>query len=220
MNKNYIYSLLDEKSLGYKELMNVKTIDNKEKLVALQITNYLDVKAINTEALLNRKIYLRLGAAQKLNIAARKIRKIYPGYKLQIVYGYRLLSIQQKLFQEQKSKLSQQYTGEKLIEATHKYIAVPEIAGHPTGGAIDVQITNNNVPLDFGTKIWSFTNDYATFSPFISKQAWANRQLLRNALTQVGIAPFDGEWWHFSYGDKEWASYYNNLYAIYEQIQL
>jgi D-alanyl-D-alanine dipeptidase len=34
----------------------------------------------------------------------------------------------------------------------------------------------------------------------------------------VGFAPFDGEWWHFSYGDKEWAAYYNKPNAVYEQI--
>jgi D-alanyl-D-alanine dipeptidase len=33
-----------------------------------------------------------------------------------------------------------------------------------------------------------------------------------------GLAPFDGEWWHFSYGDREWAKYYEEeAAAIYDQ---
>jgi D-alanyl-D-alanine dipeptidase len=70
-----------------------------------------------------------------------------------------------------------------------------------------------------GTKIWQFDHDSYTFSPFVSKQAQINRQLLRKVMLEVGFAPFDGEWWHFSYGDKEWAKYYSQSYAIYEQIE-
>jgi D-alanyl-D-alanine dipeptidase len=69
-----------------------------------------------------------------------------------------------------------------------------------------------------GTPIWDFVSDSFTFSPFIDKEAWRNRQLLRRIMTAVGFAPFDGEWWHFSYGDKEWARYYAERAAIYEQV--
>jgi D-alanyl-D-alanine dipeptidase len=62
--------------------------------------------------------------------------------------------------------------------------------------------------------------DTFTFSPFISKEAWANRQLLRRVMIQAGFAPFDGEWWHFSYGDKEWARYYDKRAAMYDQLYL
>jgi D-alanyl-D-alanine dipeptidase len=57
-----------------------------------------------------------------------------------------------------------------------------------------------------------------TFSPFIGKEAWNNRQLLRYVMLSAGFAPFDGEWWHFSYGDREWAFYYKKPYAIYNQL--
>ncbi len=35
----------------------------------------------------------------------------------------------------------------------------------------------------------------------------------------AGFAPFDGEWWHFSFGDREWARFYGAENALYEQIQ-
>jgi len=35
-----------------------------------------------------------------------------------------------------------------------------------------------------------------------------------------GFTNYAGEWWHFSYGDKEWAKYYGEQAAIYEQVNL
>lgn len=32
-----------------------------------------------------------------------------------------------------------------------------------------------------------------------------NRFLLQDLMLLVGFAPYYGEWWHFSYGDREWA---------------
>jgi hypothetical protein len=37
-------------------------------------------------------------------------------------------------------------------------------------------------------------------------------------MTKEGFAPYDGEWWHFSYGDKEWAFYYKQDKALYNQV--
>ena len=33
-----------------------------------------------------------------------------------------------------------------------------------------------------------------------------------------GFAPFDGEWWHFSYGDREWAAFYGLSQTLYAHI--
>jgi D-alanyl-D-alanine dipeptidase len=138
---------------------------------------------------------------------------------LEVVYGYRSLSIQTKLFNENKERISATLSGNELLEATHNIIAVPEVSGHPTGGAVDIQITKAGKPLDFGTKIWEFNNNSFVFSPFISVEAKENRMLLRGLMMKAGFAPFDGEWWHFSYGDKEWARYYGKPHAIYDQVE-
>ena len=45
-----------------------------------------------------------------------------------------------------------------------------------------------------------------------------NRMLLRAVMMSAGFAPFVGEWWHFSYGDKEWAKYVGNEVAPYDQL--
>jgi hypothetical protein len=46
----------------------------------------------------------------------------------------------------------------------------------------------------------------------------ANRKMLRDAMMAEGFAPYDGEWWHFCYGDKEWAFYYKKDKALYNQV--
>ena len=42
--------------------------------------------------------------------------------------------------------------------------------------------------------------------------------MLREYMIKEGFAPYDGEWWHFSYGDKEWAFYYDKEKALYNQV--
>ncbi len=36
-------------------------------------------------------------------------------------------------------------------------------------------------------------------------------------MTAAEFAPFWGEWWHYSFGDCEWATYYEKPNAIYSQ---
>lgn len=44
------------------------------------------------------------------------------------------------------------------------------------------------------------------------------RGMLHDVMLMEGFAPFYGEWWHFSYGDREWAVFYDSLEAIYAPI--
>lgn len=103
----------------------------------------------------------------------------------------------------------------------HEKIAVPEVAGHPTGGAVDVTIYDmeNQKELDFGSKIHDFSSDICyTFYKNISDDEKENRMLLRHLMLNEGFAPYDGEWWHFSYGDREWAFYYKKRECLYNVI--
>jgi D-alanyl-D-alanine dipeptidase len=92
------------------------------------------------------------------------------------------------------------------------------VAGYPTGGAVAVDLLRAGEPVDLGTPVMRADRDSFTFSPFISPPAWEARQLLRRAMMAAGFAPYDGEWWHFSYGDKEWARFYRKPEALYDQV--
>ncbi len=207
--------------LKYADLINVPVRAITENLVVVQPRPNLRTRQIdkNMFGYTGVSIYVRTQVLKKLYQASKLLTELDSSLALEIVYGYRALSIQNKLFLKYKKKFSDKYVDTELIEAAHRLIAVPEVAGHPTGGAVDIQILKSGKPLNMGTKIWQFNKDAFTFSPFVSKQGQANRQLLRRTMMKVGFAPFDGEWWHFSYGDKEWAKYYKKPFALYEQIE-
>lgn len=221
MNKRAIYRSLEKTMLGYADLVGVPVRAVREPMVVIDQTERLQTRPVNGDMqdYTGKCIYVRQGVYERLLEAASILESIDPELCLQVVYGYRALSVQTRLYKQHEAALAAEFQGGELREAVHREIASPDIAGHPTGGAIDIQIVRNGQPLDMGTKIWEFCPDSFTFSPFVSTDATKNRLLLRDALMRVGFAPFDGEWWHFSYGDKEWARYYKRPYARYEQIE-
>ncbi|HSX00115.1 MAG TPA: M15 family metallopeptidase [Patescibacteria group bacterium] len=221
MKKKHIYSLLEEKMLSYADYVDMPVQASAEPLLPIPIDGFIAARQVDTAMIdyTGESIYLRRGVLERLQCAARMLADYDSTLQLEVVYGYRALSIQTRLFQDTIAKLQSRYTGEALRAAAHRFVAVPEAAGHPAGAAIDVQLIRNGQPLNFGTAMHEFTADTMTFSPFIDTDAWGNRQLLRQQLLAAGFAPFDGEWWHFSYGDKEWARYYNRGFAHYEQIE-
>jgi len=190
----------------YKDLININVNDNGEKLVKFQ--SYL----------------LRQTVVEKLKQIEIQLQSINPDYSIKILSGFRDMSKQIKMFKEQLSVISKNsfYSNSiDLYEKVHQYIAVPSVAGHPTGGAVDLLIIdkNTNKPIDFGSDYLDFNNPNIKFySKTISLVAKKNRTILRQIMTNNNFAPYDGEWWHFSYGDKEWAFYYKKPNAIYNQL--
>lgn len=167
------------------------------------------------------KLMLRSGVCERLVKAQEYLGQRKAGYKLVLVYAYRSPAIQKASFEKIKAELGYaNRTDEEALTKAHWFVAVPDVAGHPTGGAVDLLIVDeNNTPLDFGTPMHALERDSYVFSPFISMSAWGNRQLLRDVMMEAGFAPFDGEWWHFSYGDREWAAYYKQTEAVYGQVK-
>ena len=79
-----------------------------------------------------------------------------------------------------------------------------------------------NKMLDFGTQWKEFNAGKRNFtlSPEISVKAKNNRLLLKKIMEKVGFYQFPGEWWHFSFGDREWAAAHNKTKSLYQQIEL
>ena len=220
MNKQTVYRQLESKMLSYIDYANVPVEPIGEPLVPIRASRSLTARQIDSSMLpyTGETLYVRAGVLKRLKAAGKTLARYDPTLLLEVVYGYRALEIQTGLFEKYKTKLQNRYSGGELLAAVHRLVAVPEVAGHPAGAAVDIQILQAGKPIDFGTEIHQFVPDSFTFSPFVSSEAWRNRQLLRRAMMLAGFAPFDGEWWHFSYGDKEWARYYNQRAALYEQI--
>lgn len=221
MDKEQTYQRLREQMLDYPDYVNKFVVDSGEPLVPILDTSNLKAVQYRTEMLpyTGNQVYVRRSVARKLGVAAALLAIKDYDLQLEVCYGYRSLEIQRTNFQKQKALLADTYQGEELLAATHRLVAMPEVAGHPAGAAVDIRVLNSGEPLDFGTEIWEFVPDSYTFSPFINDEAKRNRMLLRGAMMAAGFAPYDGEWWHFSYGDKEWAQYYNETLACYGQIE-
>lgn len=217
MKKDEVYNLLEAKMVSYSELARVKSVPFQEELVEVRPSRRMHCRQFfkEMEEFTGEAIYVRQSVANKLK---RVIETLPKGLSLELLSGYRSPVIQQKLFQREKSKFKQAASKQELLESIHRRIAIPSVAGHPCGAAVDVQLLRDATPLDMGTKVGEFVKDSYTFSPYIKRSAQKNRQLLRRAMLRAGFAPFDGEWWHYSYGDREWAKFYAQPHAIYEQI--
>ncbi|MCL2280935.1 D-alanyl-D-alanine carboxypeptidase family protein [Candidatus Saccharibacteria bacterium] len=208
-NKSEIYDKLFDDILTYDDVVKQPIVECGEKMEMIKV----DFSGARSEF----RPIARRTVVKMLNEAEKSLPK---SLRLQVVNTYRPLSIQKSLFKQEMKKCENKIPNElERKRYVHKFaIAAPECAGHPTGGAVDIQIVKDGVPLDFGTKIWTFSNDTMTFSPFVNQTAQKNRNLLRKTMLSVGFAPFNGEWWHFSYGDQEWAAYYGKQNAIYKQL--
>lgn len=221
-----INTLLEKKFVTYSNLLTIKIEDNEEAFVIVDeryIPNGYKKNFREMKSILGDTIAIRESVYKKLLAAQKDLQTQYPTYSLFVTFGYRSLEVQKTNFLKRIKIEAKKYYEDpiELYEAAHRSVAVPSVAGHPTGGAIDIIIVDKetNTSIDFGAKQYDYTNKkYYVFTPNISSVAKKNRLLLRSILLKQGFAPFDGEWWHFSYGDREWAYYYKKEKAFYTQI--
>jgi len=166
--------------------------------------------------------HLRQGALARLRQAAAALRAESPALGLQLLYAYRSLAAQREGFAASRARAAAahpEWTEEALDEEAHLFAALPEVAGHPTGGAVDVTLLRDGTPLDMGTAYgdWSSPRIF-TFAEGLTPAQREHRALLRRIMAAAGFAPFNGEWWHFSYGDREWACVWDAPAALYTQL--
>ncbi|PIR06553.1 MAG: hypothetical protein COV55_03435 [Candidatus Komeilibacteria bacterium CG11_big_fil_rev_8_21_14_0_20_36_20] len=214
---------MSRKILSYQDLIQIEAGDNQEPLVSLnKIYPNIDCQyeKQDMKSIAGEEIYVRSSVAEKLNKVNLALKKINQDYRLKIVYGYRHPDIQKKYFDKRKKELTLQnpnLSPEQSKGLTHNFVAAPEVAGHVVGGAIDLTITSSQGDLDMGTMIGDFTDSdkIKTFAKNISQAQKENRQLLHDLMLKENFAPFYGEWWHFSYGDKEWAAFYGHQKSLY-----
>ena len=168
-------------------------------------------------------IIVRETVYKKLLKADAELKKTGPHLQLVVFYGYKSLDIQEKQFRKVRDELKAAYTdGEELLEAVHRKIAVPLVSGHPTGGAVHVSIYDyaKKEYLDFGSVADDAGTKKAYYdSPEIGAAAKKNRKLLRDVMAAQGFAPYGADWWHFSYGDKEWAVYNEKIKNKNEKLK-
>lgn len=158
----------------------------------------------------NIPILVREGVALMLSEAAKLLpSSIY----LQIDGGYRSSKIQMFLWNNRIKELGK--------KKTMQLVGNPNIGtpGHTTGGAVDVSLLDSSLKeINLSAPFEKYYDEQKLYSDKITKDAQKLRLTLYQAMTSVGFAPHDNEYWHFSYGDIRWAKYYNKK-PIYDQIK-
>lgn len=175
---------------------------------------------------LRKTVYEKLCLAQK---------QLPSNWRFRIYEGLRSLNVQNILFNEQYNNLKLKHPNKSeeelfeeaslLISPTHFFNGVPNVPPHSTGGAVDLEVTDQNGNLiDFGMAI----KDWYKVDPTICKtdalnisdEAIQNRKILLEVLYKQGFVNYPNEWWHFSYGDRLWAFLTDQKESIYGGISI
>lgn len=90
------------------------------------------------------------------------------------------------------------------------------MAGHDTGAAVDVAICDKDGnDIDFGSKYHERYN-----SKNLTQEQKENRKMLRKIMKSQKFVNNPNQWWHFSYGDRSWATYKGKrMGAIYASAE-
>jgi len=167
--------------------------------------------------------FVRQQVWNRLLQAAKVLQTIEKNSALRIWYAYRPLTIQTEWFNEHCAKIQTKFpllSQFELTEKAHQFVAAPDVAGHPTGAAIDLTISRDGKELDMGCMYLDFDSErLPVFCDGLTGQQKDNRSLLRKVMMENDFAPFNGEWWHFSYGDKEWAAFWGKSCALFDVVK-
>lgn len=145
------------KKLKTTDLQAIRYNDNHEPLVNLATACseiLCDYRRTDSEI---REVLVRQSIADKLKNVQKKLPQ---KMKLQVVEGYRSPAYQERyylkelLIQQKKNPLMN-FTD--LLEHVYQFVALPSVAGHPTGGAIDLTIAFDGEELYMGGKIANFS---------------------------------------------------------------
>jgi D-alanyl-D-alanine dipeptidase len=150
---------------------------------------------------------VRSGVASRLGQAEAELPD---GFSLVVLDGWRTLDDQKALLLHYAALGPTSGYVASLDEGT---IRPP----HATGGAVDLTLCWLGKPLALGTHFDSFTED-ARLHAFEQRPGLVRelRRALAASMLAAGFAPYELEWWHWSYGDDVWADYYgvDPLYEI------
>jgi D-alanyl-D-alanine dipeptidase len=188
---------------GY-ELVDVRSVDSSihVKLQYSDTTNFLhrDFYDGLTKAYFPCEVALRIANAQYF------LKRIDSSLTLVILDAARPVHVQQMMWDSLDMPPDQKY----------KYLAPPyNISLHNYGCAVDLTIMDLNTGkfLDMGSEFdhfgklsepayeWQFLK-----SGELSKEAHANRKLLRKVMQSAQLFPITSEWWHFNFCTKEYAA--------------
>jgi D-alanyl-D-alanine dipeptidase len=176
----------------------------------------------------NPLIKAREGIINKLREAKKGLPQ---GFNFKIWDGFRTLKVQKILYDDYYNRLKKDhpdFSHEKICQMVEIFVSPASKnplfpSPHNTGGAIDLTIVDENgEELNMGTPFDEFTEKSFTnhFSKDLENEAHKNRMMFKDIMEQAGFANYFEEWWHYSYGDQEWAKTRGKSRALYGSLEL
>ena len=171
--------------------------------------------------------FLRESVLAKVLRVQQLLANELPGFRLGVFDAYRPVEVQAFMIDLERDRFAKEYGKAKYKELSAEQQAVvkekvysiwapartdPAMPSpHSTGGVLDLTILDdkgNHLPM--GSKIDEYppTSLPAHYRSSKAPQAvefHKNRQLLTRIMGQEDFRRLPHEWWHFSYGDQQWA---------------
>ena len=209
----------------------IKIIDCNEKLEVLNASEFVLSPMYYRWGFSNTEVIeLRSGLIERLRSAKKTLK---PGWNFKIWDGYRTLHTQGLLYEDYWNRLKKEnpeWPDSELKKAVEIFVSFPSKdialpAPHNTGGAVDLTLVDekgNDIQMgtDFDEfHVKSYT-DHFSDKTGLEAIFHQNRMLLKKVLEDVGFVNYHEEWWHFSYGDQEWARQNGLNQAVYGSMEL
>jgi len=119
--------------------------------------------------------------------------------------------IQEEILKSFYVRFQRQHPGwpdRRTLKEVSKYAAPtegPTASGHMTGRAVNLRLWKNGRKVPMKSKKLSYQENAKTVQPKLPKYLQQNRKILFNALSKAGLSNYPMEYWHWSYGDIQWA---------------
>jgi len=153
--------------------------------------------------------------------------KLPENYHFMIYESYRPLARQIELWNRATDHFKKEHPGasdKDLHDMTETFVADPYNgigSGHQACCALDISLCDGDgKEYDMGTQCQEICEASVTKSAELSDEAIKNRGILIDALESVGFINYSSEWWHFSYGDHQWAYLTDKAEAIFGPIDI
>lgn len=214
-------------TLADPKICQIPLIDNGERLIPLDGLNariIVDSSKENADALAYElSFFIRETVGRKL---VEAVLKIPDNYAFLVKESLRPQNLQALWFSEYLRSILEanpELPEGDAVALAARFVAPPSVAGHPTGGAVDLTLCDlRGYELDLGC---AYDQDEkasngACLSHFeqLSPEASKHRRILFKALSSVGFVNYPFEWWHWSYGDRYWAAVTEHPHALYGAV--
>lgn len=184
-----------------------------------QLTEIINTDRLQFDSSLSDDRRVRSVVYNKLVAAANRL----PDHLSLVVFeAYRPMKRQIALWDKVWADIKQTYPNDDdatLALRCNRFVANPykHGSGHQYGCAVDITIVDNmtGMPLDMGCGLQEFNDKTATECSGLTEQQCYNRRLLVSVLAHEGMVNYPPEWWHYSYGDRQWAIQMNRDETLY-----